>query len=144
MKTNKTYTLFQKLSLVGLLITGLILFINAEIPKSIKSSNEEINFTTASFDKNVLKSSKLVVVDFWATWCGPCRMAAPMVKGMADKYNGKAVVGKLDVDKNQEISNRYKVTAIPTILFFKNGKVVDKIVGLPTKEELDNKIKMNL
>lgn len=140
----KIKTILKKATFVGIFIAGLTLFINAEIPKSSKSSNEEVNFTTATFDKNVLKSNKLVVVDFWATWCGPCRMAAPIVKSMADKYNGKAVIGKLDVDKNQEISNRYKVTAIPTILFFKNGKVVDKIVGLPTKEQLDSKINNHL
>ena len=144
MNVNKMNSILRKLYSMGLILTGIVLFINANIPNNTNVSNEEVNFSTATFDKSVLKSSKLVVVDFWATWCGPCRMAAPIVKSMADKYNGKAVIGKLDVDKNQEISNRYKVTAIPTILFFKNGKIVDKIVGLPTKEELENKIKLNM
>ena len=106
--------------------------------------DEEVIFTTATFTKTTSTSKKLVVVDFWATWCGPCRMAAPMVKEMAEKYKGKAIIGKLDVDKNPEISDKYKITAIPAILFFKNGKLIDKIIGLPQKEELDNKIKTNL
>ena len=85
-----------------------------------------------------------MVVDFWATWCGPCRATAPLIKKMSDKYSGKVIIGKLDVDKNQDISNRYNITSIPAILFFKNGKLKDKIIGKPTEEELDNKIKLNI
>lgn len=141
MKIQKRYS---TLIIGSIVLICLFTFYNFKTVTDKPSADEEVIFTTASFTKTMSTSKKLVVVDFWATWCGPCRMAAPMVKEMAEKYKGKAIIGKLDVDKNPEISDKYKITAIPAILFFKNGKLIDKIIGLPQKEELDNKIKTNL
>ena len=80
------------------------------------------------------------MVDFWAVWCGPCRMVGPVVEELAAEYQGKAVVGKVDVDTNQEIAAKYGIRNIPTILFFKDGEVVDKVVGVVPKEQLQEKL----
>ncbi|MFO7446117.1 MAG: thioredoxin [Ignavibacteriaceae bacterium] len=88
-----------------------------------------LTFTDDNFDSEVLKSDKPVLVDFWAVWCGPCRMIAPVVEELAAQYDGKAKVGKLDVDNNQQVSIKYGVRSIPTLLIFKNGQVVDSIIG---------------
>ena len=91
-----------------------------------------------------MKSDKLVIVDFWAAWCGPCKMMAPVVNQIAGEYKGKVVVGKLDVDQNNGTATNYGIMSIPTILFFKNGKVVDSEVGVVPKEQLEQKIKLHL
>ena len=93
-----------------------------------------------NFDTEVLKSSKPIVVDFWAEWCGPCRMVGPIVDELHSEYQGKAVVGKVNVDDQQEISSKYGIRNIPTILFFKGGEIVDKNVGVAPKSDLANKI----
>ncbi|MGI6119180.1 MAG: thioredoxin [Desulfosporosinus sp.] len=93
-------------------------------------------FTTANFDSDVLKSEQTVLVDFWAPWCGPCRMAAPVIDELADEYAGRIVIGKLNVDENGPISQQYGVMSIPTLGIFKGGKMVDKIVGFRGKPEL--------
>ena len=80
------------------------------------------------------------MVDFWAVWCGPCRMVGPVVEELATEYQGKAVVGKVDVDTNQEVAAKYGIRNIPTILFFKDGEVVDKVVGVVPKEQLVEKL----
>ena len=90
--------------------------------------------TDATFDEVVLKSNKPVVVDFWAAWCGPCRMVGPVIDEVATEYDGKAVVGKVDVDANQEFAAKYGVRNIPTVLVFKNGEVVEKQVGVAPKQ----------
>ncbi len=93
-------------------------------------------FTSANFDAEVLGSSMPVLVDFFATWCGPCKMMAPAIEKLAEEYEGKAVVGKLDVEESMDIAGRYGVMNIPTLIVFKNGEIVSKFVGLQNKNEL--------
>ncbi|MFV0290514.1 MAG: thioredoxin [Mangrovibacterium sp.] len=99
-----------------------------------------IEVTEANFEEVVLKSDKPVLVDFWAEWCGPCRMIAPIVEELSKDYEGKAVVVKVDVDSSAEISMKYGIRNIPTLLVFKNGEVVDKHVGAAQKSALAAKI----
>ncbi|MDG5799447.1 thioredoxin [Marinilabiliaceae bacterium ANBcel2] len=96
--------------------------------------------TDSNFEDLVLKSDKPVLVDFWAEWCGPCRMVAPVVAELAEEYNDKAVITKMDVDSNPETSVKFGIRNIPTILFFKNGEVVDKQVGAVPKTILASKL----
>lgn len=96
--------------------------------------------TDANFDEFVLNSGKPAMVDFWAEWCGPCRMIAPYVEQMAEEYKDKAVVAKVDVDSNPGIAARYGIRNIPTVLFFKNGQMVDKQVGAVPKSALVAKL----
>jgi len=93
-------------------------------------------FTTANFEADVLKSEKPVLVDFWATWCGPCRMIAPTIEELAEEYADKAVIGKVDVDENPALAQNYGVMSIPTLILFKDGKVVNQTVGLTNKRAL--------
>lgn len=99
-----------------------------------------VEFTDENFQSEVLESDKLVMVDFWATWCGPCRQIAPVIDELAMENGEKVKVGKLDVDNNQNSAMKYQVTNIPTILFFKNGEVVDKVLGAQPKAVLQSKI----
>jgi thioredoxin 1 len=100
-----------------------------------------LEITDANFDELVAKSDKPVLLDFWAEWCGPCRMVGPLVEELANEYDGKAVIGKLDVDANPNTSVQFGVRNIPTILFMKNGQVVDKQVGAAPKSVLEAKLK---
>lgn len=100
--------------------------------------------TDASFEAEVLKSSEPVLVDFWATWCGPCRAVAPVVEALAKDYAGKVKVGKMDVDSNPQIATKYGVMSIPTLLMFKDGKVVQQIVGAVPRPKLEDMIKKTL
>ncbi len=93
-----------------------------------------LQITDASFDEVVLKSDKPVLVDFWATWCGPCRMLGPVIEELATEYEGRVVVGKVDVDNNQEFAAKYGVRNIPTVLVFKDGEVVGRQVGVAAKK----------
>ena len=96
----------------------------------------EIQLTDDSFDTEVLKSPDPVLVDFWAPWCGPCRMLAPVVEEIAKEYAGKVRVGKLNTDDHPNAASRYKIAAIPTLLFFKGGKVVEQLVGVHSKADI--------
>jgi len=99
-----------------------------------------IELTDSNFEETVIKSGKPVLVDFWAEWCGPCRMVAPIVHELSDEYKGKVVFGKVDVDNNNGVASKYGIRNIPTILFFKNGQVVDKLVGAVPKKQFVEKI----
>ncbi len=88
-----------------------------------------------------MKTGKPIVLDFWATWCGPCRMVGPFIEQLAQEYDGRAIVGKCDVDQDEELSARFGVRNIPTILFVKDGQVVDKQVGAASKAVLEDKLK---
>lgn len=97
-------------------------------------------FSDSSFQAEVLDSDKVTLVDFWAEWCGPCKMMTPVVEELAKEYEGKAVIGKLNVDDNPEAPFNYNVRGIPTFLLFKNGQLVDKVIGATTKQALKDKI----
>jgi thioredoxin 1 len=100
--------------------------------------------TDTNFETEVLKSPKVTMIDFWAEWCGPCRAITPIVEELAKEYDGKAIIGKLNVDENPEVTVKYGVRNIPTILFIKNGEVVDKQVGAVPKSVLEEKLKAHL
>ena len=99
-----------------------------------------ITLTDGNFETEVIKSNIPVIIDFWAVWCGPCRMIAPIVEELANEYEGKIKVGKLDVDENQQTSIKYGVRSIPTLLIFKDGKVKDTIIGAVPKSHIVQKL----
>lgn len=99
-----------------------------------------IELTSATWDKEVLQSNGLIMVDFWAVWCGPCRIIAPTIEELAKEYAGKVKVGKLNTDENSDVASRYKIMGIPTIMFFKDGQKVDQVVGAVPKQQLKAKI----
>jgi thioredoxin 1 len=104
------------------------------------SGNNVINLSSSDFDSEVLQSSIPVLVDFWAEWCGPCKMLTPTIEAVALEQNGKIKVCKVNVDNAPDIASRYGISSIPTIIFFKNGKIVEQNVGMLAKKALDAKI----
>lgn len=103
-----------------------------------------LEITDNNFDETVMKADKPVLVDFWAEWCGPCRMVGPIVDELAKDYDGKAIVGKVNVDENPEVASKFGIRSIPTLLVIKNGEVVDKQVGAAAKEALASKLDAQL
>ncbi|MDZ7715954.1 MAG: thioredoxin [Balneolaceae bacterium] len=101
-------------------------------------------FSDDTFEEDVISSDKPVLVDFWAEWCGPCRMVGPIVDELAGEYEGKAKIGKVDVDSNPEISSKYGIRSIPSLLIFKDGEVVDQIVGAVPKAQLKKQLEAQL
>jgi thioredoxin 1 len=99
-----------------------------------------ITITDDNFENEVAKSDKPVLIDFWATWCGPCRMIAPIVEELAVEYDGRVKIGKVDVDENQQIAIKFGVRSIPTLLIFKDGKLKDTIIGAVPKLQIVNKL----
>lgn len=103
-----------------------------------------LTVTKSNFQDEVVNSDKPVLLDFWAAWCGPCRMVAPAVEALATEYDGKAVVGKVNVDEEQELAEQFKVMSIPSLFVMKNGEVVERLVGARSKEELAGLIEKHL
>ena len=101
-------------------------------------SENVIEFNDQNFDSDVLEAGTPVLVDFWAVWCGPCKAIAPIVEEIANDYNGKVKVGKVDVDRNNQVAMRYGIRSIPTLLVFNNGEVVDQIIGNVGKESIES------
>ncbi len=100
-----------------------------------------LELTDGNFQETVLDSGKVAVVDFWAPWCGPCKMIGPIIEELAEEYKDSAVIGKVNVDDNSDISVKYRVRNIPTVLFLKDGEVVDKVVGAVPRSALEAKLK---
>lgn len=99
-----------------------------------------LHLTEQNFEQEVLKSNIPVLVDFWAEWCGPCRLIGPVVEELSKEYDGKATIGKLNVDENRDVAAQYGIMSIPTLLFFKNGQLIDKHVGVASKGDLKKKL----
>ncbi len=99
-----------------------------------------IDITDQTFDEEVIKSDKIVMVDFWAVWCGPCQMMGPIIEDIGKEFEGKIKVGKVNVDENPQAARKYDILSIPTIKFYKNGQVIDELIGLRPKELLAKKI----
>ena len=108
------------------------------------ASDKIVNVTDASFENDVLKSSQPVLIDFWATWCGPCRAIAPVVEQLATEYEGKVKIVKVNIDENPKTPTQYDVRSIPTLLMFKDGKVVGQIVGAVPKPKIEELVKKAL
>ncbi|HSG63870.1 MAG TPA: thioredoxin [Gammaproteobacteria bacterium] len=101
------------------------------------AAKETVTLTDASFDTEVLESDKPVLIDFWAAWCGPCRMVAPVIDALASEYDGKAKIAKLNVDENPEVSRRFNIRSIPTLMVFKDGELKETAVGVRPKPQLE-------
>ena len=103
-----------------------------------------VHLNEQNFEQEVLQSSSPVLVDFWAEWCGPCQMIAPAIEELANEFNGKVKVGKVNIDEAQGLATRYSVMSIPTLMIFKGGKVIDQVVGALGKEQLAGRLKQHV
>ena len=103
----------------------------------------EVNLTKLNFEEEVLQSEKLVLVDFWANWCGPCKMIAPVLEQIAEEYKEKVKIGKVNVDEESEIARQYQILSIPTLILFKKGKIMNVSVGFHSKSEIEKIIQQN-
>ncbi|AXJ01596.1 thioredoxin [Cyclonatronum proteinivorum] len=108
------------------------------------ASETTLEFTDSNFEELVLNAEHPVLVDFWAEWCGPCRRVGPLVDELSQEYEGKAVIGKVDVDSNPQVSMKYQIRSIPALLIFKNGEVVDQIIGAVPKSVLKKQLEAQL
>ncbi len=138
---TKLVVLSLSLLLVSAVITSGFVDLYKESPNVSEASKKikPTTFTDANFKKLIAEG--VTMVDFWATWCGPCIKQGPIIEEIANDFNGRAVIGKLDVDKNEKMRDDYYVRTIPTIIFFKDGKVVERLVGMQSKEKLARVLK---
>ena len=130
--------------IIAVIVIGYILYSFLKVRKNMnKPPSENLKILTdADFDNTINKGVSLV--DFWAEWCGPCKVQGPIINEIADELNGKANICKLDIDKNQKIAQKYGIQSIPTILIFKNGKPVEKLVGVKPKRILMNALQSHI
>jgi len=112
--------------------------------KKMSGNNHLAEFTDQNFDEQVLKSDKPVLVDFWATWCGPCRAISPAVEAVAEQFADRTKVGKVNVDENMNVTSRYRITGIPALLLFKNGQVAEQLTGVQSRESLVKMLERHL
>jgi thioredoxin 1 len=137
---SELYTFHSVLSSICYLATLLAVYARLFLtPTPIEMGHKAIEITDANFEE-IIGGDKPVLVDFWAEWCGPCRMVGPVVEELAGEYEGKVVVGKVDVDANPQTSMKFGIRSIPTLLVFKNGQIVDKQVGAVPKHVLAQKL----
>ena len=127
-----------------LLLTTLISLWLGWAPAPGSPQAKPVELTTENFEAMVLQAKQPVLVDFWATWCGPCRAIAPSIEALATEMEGQALIGKVDVDRQRQLASRYGIRSIPTLLIFKDGKVVDKIVGLKSKEAIERQLRRRM
>lgn len=134
------------LSLLGVAVVALAVFVTLPFTATTATAGDKktVAVTAANFDKVVLNSDKPVLVDFWATWCGPCIAIAPTLEEIAAEYDGEVVIAKIDVDNNRKLAKNYKVRAIPSMKIFVDGKVVDELVGAVPKRQITAKLDKQL
>ena len=126
---------FDSSKKAGIRCRQVVSFLVHSAKEECDVAGDALKVEDATWDAEVIKSSELVMVDFWAVWCGPCQMVAPVIEELSKEYAGKMKVRKLNTDENPEVAGRYQVMSIPTILFFKNGQVVEKLVGARPKRQ---------